>query len=82
MNFIRPWLATKDLSCWLGVWFCGLQSPDYQFGGVGESGMGAYHGKGSFDAFSHKKAILYKGMRGDVPARFPPYTSEKKSLVQ
>jgi aldehyde dehydrogenase (NAD+) len=40
--------------------------------------MGAYHGKDSFDAFSHKKAIL----RGDVPARFPPYTSEKKSLVR
>jgi aldehyde dehydrogenase (NAD+) len=56
--------------------------PGLPFGGVGESGMGAYHGKDSFDAFSHKKAILYKGMRGDVPARFPPYTSEKKSLVR
>jgi len=56
--------------------------PRLPFGGVGESGMGAYHGKDSFDAFSHKKAILYKGMRGDMPARFPPYTSEKKSLVR
>ncbi|CAA7016637.1 unnamed protein product [Microthlaspi erraticum] len=35
------------------------------FGGVGESGMGSYHGKFSFDAFSHKKAVLYKSFFGD-----------------
>ncbi len=34
MNFITPWLATKDLSCWLGVCFCSLQSPDYHLEGL------------------------------------------------
>ncbi|KAF9612393.1 hypothetical protein IFM89_039389 [Coptis chinensis] len=39
------------------------------FGGVGESGVGAYHGKFSFDAFSHKKAVMYRGFVGDAPIR-------------
>lgn len=52
------------------------------FGGVGESGMGAYHGKFSFDAFSHKKAVLYRGFFGDAPARYPPYTPGKLRLLK
>uniref|UniRef100_A0A0D6R2D4 Aldehyde dehydrogenase n=1 Tax=Araucaria cunninghamii TaxID=56994 RepID=A0A0D6R2D4_ARACU len=52
------------------------------FGGVGESGMGSYHGKFSFDAFSHKKAVLYRGFRGDMSARYPPYTKKKQNLVR
>jgi aldehyde dehydrogenase (NAD+) len=56
--------------------------PGLPFGGVGESGMGAYHGKHSFDAFSHKKGVLHKGMGGDLPAKFPPYTDAKKSLIR
>ncbi|XP_071701896.1 aldehyde dehydrogenase family 3 member H1-like [Rutidosis leptorrhynchoides] len=52
------------------------------FGGVGESGMGSYHGKFSFDAFSHKKAVLYRGFSGDAPARYPPYTPGKLRLLK
>ncbi|KAM0008010.1 putative aldehyde dehydrogenase (NAD(+)) [Helianthus debilis subsp. tardiflorus] len=52
------------------------------FGGVGESGMGAYHGKFSFDAFSHKKAVLYRSFYGDAPARYPPYTPGKLRLLK
>ncbi|KAE8100707.1 hypothetical protein FH972_018575 [Carpinus fangiana] len=52
------------------------------FGGVQESGMGSYHGKFSFDAFSHKKAVLYRGFAGDVPVRYPPYTKGKLRLVK
>ncbi|GLT47130.1 hypothetical protein SLA2020_208450 [Shorea laevis] len=52
------------------------------FGGVGESGMGAYHGKFSFDAFSHKKAVLYRSFAGDAPLRYPPYTSKKIRLMK
>ncbi|KAL5704412.1 aldehyde dehydrogenase (NAD(+)) [Ranunculus cassubicifolius] len=52
------------------------------FGGVGESGMGAYHGKFSFEAFSHKKAVLYKSFAGDAPARYPPFTPKKTSLLK
>jgi len=43
------------------------------FGGVGHSGMGAYHGKYSFDTFSHKKSISKKGTWLDVPLRYAPY---------
>ncbi len=43
------------------------------FGGVGESGMGAYHGKTGFDAFSHKKSIVHKQNWLDLPMRYQPY---------
>lgn len=46
-------------------------SPYLPFGGVGESGMGAYHGKGSFDAFSHQKSVLKQTTRFDLPFRYP-----------
>ncbi|KAH8959708.1 hypothetical protein BDL97_06G091600 [Sphagnum fallax] len=52
------------------------------FGGVGESGMGAYHGKASFDAFSHRKSILYRGMSVEVYARYPPYTTKKQQIIR
>ncbi|XP_040996557.1 aldehyde dehydrogenase family 3 member H1 isoform X2 [Juglans microcarpa x Juglans regia] len=52
------------------------------FGGVQESGMGAYHGKFSFDAFSHKKAVLYRSFAGDAPVRYPPYTKGKLRLMK
>lgn len=43
------------------------------FGGVGESGMGAYHGKVGFDTFSHKKSIVDKKTWIDLPMRYQPY---------
>jgi aldehyde dehydrogenase (NAD+) len=43
------------------------------FGGVGPSGMGAYHGKASFDAFSHSKSIVRKPWLMDLKVRYPPY---------
>ena len=43
------------------------------FGGVGESGMGAYHGKAGFDAFSHTKSIVDKKTWMDLPMRYQPY---------
>ncbi|XP_011074837.1 aldehyde dehydrogenase [Sesamum indicum] len=52
------------------------------FGGVGESGMGAYHGKFSFDTFSHKKAVLQRGFGGDVAARYPPYAPWKLQFLK
>ncbi|KAJ4819048.1 Aldehyde dehydrogenase [Rhynchospora pubera] len=52
------------------------------FGGVGESGIGAYHGKFSFDAFSHKKAVLSRGFAGEAGARYPPYTPEKQWILK
>ncbi|XP_043490905.1 aldehyde dehydrogenase, dimeric NADP-preferring isoform X4 [Polistes fuscatus] len=56
------------------------------FGGVGNSGMGAYHGKYSFDTFVHKKGCLIKNFNiiGEKLAscRYPPYTDRKLSLLQ
>ncbi|KAK7301403.1 hypothetical protein RJT34_12266 [Clitoria ternatea] len=52
------------------------------FGGVGESGVGSYHGKFSFDAFSHKKAVLYRSFIGDASVRYPPYTNTKLRLLK
>jgi acyl-CoA reductase-like NAD-dependent aldehyde dehydrogenase len=49
--------------------------PELPFGGVGESGQGAYHGRWGFDLFSHKKAVLDRGTRFDLKMRYPPYTS-------
>jgi len=46
------------------------------FGGVGSSGMGAYHGKHGFDAFSHKKSVFIKS-GSDQALRYPPYTESK-----
>jgi aldehyde dehydrogenase (NAD+) len=43
------------------------------FGGVGQSGIGAYHGKLSFDIFSHHKAIIKKANWFEAPVRYPPY---------
>ncbi|KAE9615274.1 putative aldehyde dehydrogenase (NAD(+)) [Lupinus albus] len=52
------------------------------FGGIGESGVGAYHGKVSFDAFSHKKAVLYRSFIGDASIRYPPYTNTSMRLLK
>ena len=43
------------------------------FGGVGNSGMGRYHGRDSFDAFSHRRGVVVASGRFDLPLRYPPY---------
>lgn len=48
------------------------------FGGVGSSGIGAYHGRTSFDLFSHHKAIIKKSNWIDLPLRYPPYNMPLK----
>ena len=61
-----------------------LTVPDLPFGGVGESGMGAYHGKLSFDLFSHEKAVLHKPLVPDTLSAtiMPPFTTFKEKLVR
>lgn len=51
------------------------------FGGVGSSGMGNYHGRHSFDTFSHEKSLLVNGFL-DFPFRYPPYSDKKKRTVK
>jgi aldehyde dehydrogenase (NAD+) len=53
------------------------------FGGVGPSGMGAYHGKWGFEEFSHRKAVLTKPTRPDLSAMiYPPYTEKAWKLAR
>ncbi len=52
------------------------------FGGVGNSGMGSYHGKKSFDTFSHEKSIVKKYNWIDLPMRYQPYNGWKAMLVR
>lgn len=52
------------------------------FGGVGESGMGNYHGQSSFKTFSHYKSILNKSTLIDQPIRYAPFTNAKNKLVR
>ena len=55
---------------------------DLPFGGVGASGSGAYHGKRSFDTFSHEKAVLSKPLRPEtLRVIFPPYSRSKRSIA-
>lgn len=51
------------------------------FGGVGESGMGAYHGKTGFDAFTHYKSMVDKKTWLDLPMRYRPYTKFSDKLI-
>ena len=59
-----------------------LATSELPFGGVGESGMGCYHGKAGFDAFSHKKSIVDKKMIIDLPMRYLPYKKVYERLVR
>ena len=52
------------------------------FGGVGQSGMGAYHGRTGFDTFSHAKPILRRGAWLDLPFRYAPLTPLKERILR
>lgn len=59
-----------------------LATPEMPFGGCGESGMGAYHGKFGFDTFTHKKSILDKKTWFDLPIRYQPYSNLQNLLLK
>ncbi len=44
--------------------------------------MGAYHGRASFDAFTHYRSVLYRGLGPELPVRYPPYTGKKLALIR
>ncbi|MGI8796999.1 MAG: aldehyde dehydrogenase family protein [Acidimicrobiia bacterium] len=56
--------------------------PDLPFGGVGASGMGAYHGRAGFETFSHRRGILAKSTRVDPAFAYPPYTKRKQRILR
>jgi aldehyde dehydrogenase (NAD+) len=56
--------------------------PNLPFGGVGNSGIGRYHGKASFDTFSHYKSVLNRSLLLDLKWRYAPYTKGKLQLMK
>ena len=59
-----------------------LASSALPFGGVGESGMGSYHGKKSFDTFTHERSIVNKSTKVDLPMRYFPYSKKKLRIIK
>ena len=59
-----------------------LASSHMPFGGVGQSGMGRYHGKYSFDTFTHEKPVLARARTIDLNYAYPPYTKQKIELYK
>ena len=59
-----------------------LATSHMPFGGFGESGMGAYHGRAGFDAFSHAKSIVDKKTWLDLPMRYQPYRPVKERMIR
>lgn len=59
-----------------------VTAPQLPFGGVGPSGMGAYHGRSGFDTFSHQRSVMHKAAWIDAPVAYPPFTSLKNSVIR
>lgn len=59
-----------------------LATPHLPFGGVGNSGMGSYHGEASFKTFSHSKSVLKKSTIIDMKFLYPPYDNKKNKLIR
>jgi len=59
-----------------------MTGPFLPFGGVGESGMGAYHGRAGVDTFQHLKPELKRSTRVDAPLAYPPYTKRKFAILK
>ena len=59
-----------------------LATSNMGFGGVGESGMGSYHGKSGFDTFTHYKSMVDKKTWMDLPMRYQPYTKLGERLIR
>lgn len=59
-----------------------LATPYMSFGGVGDSGMGSYHGKKSFETFTHQRSMVKKANWLDLSLRYHPYTQKKMALIR
>jgi aldehyde dehydrogenase (NAD+) len=59
-----------------------ITNPNLPFGGIGESGMGAYHGKSSVRLFQHMKPVLKRGTKMDPSLAYPPYSDRKAKIFR
>ncbi len=73
--------ATSGGACVNGT-LMHISNPNLPFGGVGESGMGAYHGKFGFDTFTHHRSVMTRTTKLDPPMTYPPYTAKKERMIR
>ena len=73
--------ATSGGACVNGT-LLHISNPNLPFGGVGESGMGAYHGRFGFDTFSHRRSVHTRSTKLDPALLYPPYTKRKEKLIR
>jgi aldehyde dehydrogenase (NAD+) len=59
-----------------------LTNPNLPFGGIGESGMGGYHGRAGVRIFQHMKPVLTRGTKLDPSLTYPPYTARKEKIFR
>lgn len=59
-----------------------LTNPNLEFGGVGESGMGGYHGKFGFMNFSNRKSIMLRSNNIDINIKYPPYSKGQEKIIK
>ncbi|MEC5158166.1 aldehyde dehydrogenase [Chryseobacterium sp. MP_3.2] len=59
-----------------------LSNDNLPFGGVGNSGIGSYHGKYGFQTFSHQKSVLDRATWGEPDLKYPPYTEDKLNWIK
>lgn len=59
-----------------------ITNPELPFGGVGNSGIGSYHGEYGFETFSHRKSIIKKATWGEPNLKYPPYSDSKKKWLK
>lgn len=62
--------------------FMFMLNPELPFGGVGNSGMGRYHGQYGFDTFSHLKTVMKRSFKFDISLRYPPYSELKLAILK
>ena len=65
--------STRSGSACVNATLLHFVAPQLPFGGLGESGFGAYHGRAGFEVFSHQRSVLYKRNRPDIPLAYPPH---------
>jgi len=59
-----------------------LGNPNLPFGGIGNSGMGAYNGRSGFDTFSHKRSVMTRSFMFDIKQKYAPFTPQKLNFVK
>ncbi|MEN5146486.1 aldehyde dehydrogenase family protein [Brevundimonas diminuta] len=74
--------ATRSGSVTINDTVVFMTNPNLPFGGVGASGMGAYHGRYSFEAFSHQRAVLKRNFALDASIRYPPFSRRDLALLR